>query len=70
VHFYNARDLLPVCEAIKQPEPNRNCWPAAEVTANVNQEELGNLGLTEQEEWALVSFMKTLSDGWTPTRSE
>jgi cytochrome c peroxidase len=70
VHFYNARDLLPVCGTIQQPEPNRNCWPAAEVTANVNQEELGNLGLTEQEEWALVSFMKTLSDGWTPPRSE
>jgi hypothetical protein len=27
-------------------------------------EELGNLGLTEDEEDAIVAFMKTLSDGY------
>jgi cytochrome c peroxidase len=47
VHFYNARDIDHV-----QPE----------VAANVNQEELGNLGLTAKEEKQLVAFLKTLSD--------
>ena len=37
-------------------------WPAPEVAANVNRAEMGNLGLTEAEEGALVVFMKTLSD--------
>jgi len=32
----------------------------------MNTEELGNLGLTEEEESAVVEFMKTLSDGYTP----
>ena len=27
---------------------------------------LGNLGLSDKDEAALVEFMKTLSDGWTP----
>jgi cytochrome c peroxidase len=50
VHFYNTRDILP--------------WPQPEVAQNVNDEELGNLGLNEQEELAIVEFMKTLSDGY------
>ena len=29
-------------------------------------DELGNLGLTEKDEDALVKFMKTLTDGWMP----
>ena len=70
VHFYNTRDVLPACDAIGRPKPNHNCWPAPEVAANVNQEELGNLGLTEEQEWALVAFMKTLSDGWNAARAE
>jgi hypothetical protein len=36
------------------------------VGANVNTEELGNLGLSEQEEDALVAFLRTLSDGFPP----
>jgi hypothetical protein len=36
------------------------------VSRNVNAEELGNLKLTEAEEAAIVAFMKTLSDGWSP----
>ena len=48
------------------PRPGNNCWPDPEVAENVNKEELGDLGLTEAEEWALVAFMKTLSDGWAP----
>lgn len=64
VHFYNTRDVKPKCEATPKPEPGVNCWPAPEVAANVNVDELGNLGLTPQEEKALVAFMKALSDGW------
>jgi cytochrome c peroxidase len=54
VHFYNTRDVSPG-------------WPdPAEVAVNVNTEELGNLGLTADEEAAIVAFMKTLSDGYVP----
>ena len=42
----------------------QGCWPAPEVAANVNSDELGDLGLTTVEEAALVAFMKTLSDGY------
>jgi cytochrome c peroxidase len=52
VHFYNTRDVL-------------TTWPAAEVPVNVNTDELGDLGLTEEEELAIVAFMQTLSDGYT-----
>jgi cytochrome c peroxidase len=50
VHFYNTRDV--------------ESWPQPEVAQNVNREELGNLGLTPEEEKAIVAFMKTLSDGY------
>jgi hypothetical protein len=36
------------------------------VPVNVNADELGDLGLTAAEEAAIVAFMKTLSDGYTP----
>ena len=52
VHFYNTRDVL-----------GEN-WLPPEVEANVNTEELGDLGLTNDEEDAIVAFMKTLSDGY------
>jgi hypothetical protein len=32
----------------------------------MNTEELGKLGLNAAEEAAIVTFMKTLSDGWSP----
>jgi cytochrome c peroxidase len=69
VHFYNTRDVLPKCAAdVTDAEAEMaGCWPAPEVALNVNMAELGNLGLTEEQEWALVEFMKTLSDGWQPT---
>lgn len=66
VHFYNTRDSKPSCDKSSKPQPSVNCWPAAEVNENINREELGNLGLSEAEELALVAFMKTLSDNWTP----
>jgi len=58
-HFYNTRDVV---GAGWKGVP----WPAAEVAANVNSDELGNLGLTAAEEAAIVAFMKTLSDGYVP----
>jgi cytochrome c peroxidase len=36
------------------------------VAANVNREELGDLGLSEREVDDIVAFMRTLTDGWTP----
>lgn len=50
VHFYNTRD--------------DGTWPAPEVAANVNNTELGNLGLSVQEEADLVAFLQTLTDGF------
>ena len=65
VHFYNTRDLLARCEKLSDPKPGENCWPEPEVSSNVNKSELGNLGLTEKEEEAIVAFMRTLSDGYS-----
>ena len=67
VHFYNTRDVKVAC-----PDPlttesaalKQGCWPAPEVADNVNTDELGNLGLSDEEEDAIVAFMETLSDGF------
>lgn len=61
-HFYNTRDL-PGAGWDGIP------WPAPEVSATVNTDELGNLGLTAAEETAIVAFMKTLSDGYDASNS-
>jgi cytochrome c peroxidase len=50
VRFYNTRDVAGAG------------WPAPEIAANVNRTEMGNLGLTGDEEDAIVDFMKTLTD--------
>jgi hypothetical protein len=42
----------------------RSCWAQPEVAANVNVEELGKLGLSEGEEWAIAAFLPRLNDGW------
>ncbi len=55
VHFYNKRDQ----------EPNQ--FPPADIPATVNHTELGNLGLTDDEEDDLISFLETLSDEFGPT---
>jgi cytochrome c peroxidase len=52
VHFYNTRDV--------------EDWPEPEVPETINVDELGDLGLTLDEEAAIVAFMKTLSDGYVP----
>jgi cytochrome c peroxidase len=54
VHFYNTRDV-----------PGAG-WPFPEVAVNINTTEMGNLGLNHGEELAIVAFLKTLSDGFTP----
>jgi cytochrome c peroxidase len=63
VHFYNTRDVLPRC-ARDDPRDGTGCWPAPESTDNLNKSKTGNLGLTDQEEDALVAFMQTLTDGY------
>jgi cytochrome c peroxidase len=50
VRFYNTRDVAGAG------------WPAPEVAANVNTAEMGDLGLTGDEEDAIVVFMATLTD--------
>jgi cytochrome c peroxidase len=50
VSFYNTRDKAPAK------------WGPPEVAANINTTEMGDLGLTDDEENAIVDFMKTLTD--------
>jgi cytochrome c peroxidase len=54
VHFYNARDVAR--------------FPAPEVKASINTEEMGNLKLTDAEENTVVAFLKTLSDHYIPPK--
>lgn len=68
VHFYNTRDVKPVCPGpyTEAQALAANCWPPPEVSENVNHVELGNLHLTPDQEAAIVAFLKTLSDGHSP----
>jgi cytochrome c peroxidase len=66
MHFYNTRDVLACSENVENPEPGVNCWPPPEVSENLNTTELGDLGLTAEEEAAVVAFMRTLTDGYEP----
>jgi cytochrome c peroxidase len=67
VHFYNTRDVKATCpdrftseaEALAQ-----DCWPEPEVSENENENELGDLKLSDEDEDAIVEFLKTLSDGY------
>ncbi len=49
--FYNTRDT------------DRK-WPAPEVAANVNDEEMGDLNLSREELQDLIAFLNTLTDGY------
>lgn len=51
VAFYNTRDVAP--------------WQGPEIADHVNMDEMGNLGLSNQEVEDLVAFLNTLTDGWT-----
>jgi len=68
VHFYNTRDVKATCAGLYTEELAlaENCWPEPEVAENVNDAELGDLGLSAEEEAAIVSFLMTLSDGHAP----
>ena len=46
------------------PGEGTTCWPAPESTDNMNTKFVGRLGLSDEEENALVSFMQTLTDGF------
>jgi len=52
VDFYNTRDVDPK-------------WAPPEVPENVNKEELGDLKLADNEVRDIVTFLKTLTDGYT-----
>jgi cytochrome c peroxidase len=67
VHFYNTRDVLPTCPNPFTTEADAlamNCWPEPEIPENVNTRELGDLNLSDEDEDAIVAFLKTLSDGF------
>lgn len=51
VDFYNTRDL--------------GGWPPPEYPENINTDELGNLGLSDQDVDDIVAFLMTLTDGYT-----
>jgi len=59
VHFYNTRD-------VPGSLPGGMDWPPPEYPDTMNVTELGNLGLADADEDAIVEFMKTLTDGWRP----
>jgi cytochrome c peroxidase len=63
VHFYNTRDTLRRC-ATNDPGEGTTCWPGPESTNNMNTKFVGRLGLSDDEEGQLVSFMQTLTDGF------
>ncbi|MCW5803264.1 MAG: hypothetical protein KIT31_12845 [Deltaproteobacteria bacterium] len=68
VHFYNTRDLFayPVTSGHCPTGTTEkvDCWPQPEVPNNIDMT-FGNLGLTEREEDLIVTFMETLTDGFT-----
>jgi len=68
VHFYNTRDTLPACPGgfTEAQALANHCWPPPEIALNVNSKEMGHLGLTSEEEDAIVAFLRTLSDGYIP----
>jgi cytochrome c peroxidase len=68
VNFYNTRDVKPECAGpyTEAEALAAGCWPPPEVEETVNRDELGDLGLTPDEEAAIVAFLKALSDGFVP----
>ncbi|MEE9398449.1 MAG: cytochrome c peroxidase [Methylococcales bacterium] len=67
VHFYNTRDKLPTCNKpsdATNPGFGTTCWPEGEFHATRNVAELGNLGLSEQDEVDLVAYLKTFTDNY------
>ncbi|SFV58340.1 Cytochrome c551 peroxidase [hydrothermal vent metagenome] len=57
IHFYNTRDV----KGAMNPETGAG-WEKGEVEATKNDEELGNLGLSAEDEADIVAFLRTLTD--------
>jgi len=67
VHFYNTRDLLPLCQQpadMSNPGKGIDCWPQGEFHHTRNTTELGDLGLSDQDEADLVAYLKTFTDNY------
>jgi cytochrome c peroxidase len=68
VHFYNTRDVfkfpVQMGHCPTGTTEKVNCWPTPEVTANIDMT-VGNLMLTDTEENQIVTFLQTLTDGFT-----
>jgi len=68
IHFYNTRDVFAYDVTSGHcPEGTTekvDCWPRPEVPNNIDMT-VGNLGLTDHEEDLLVTFLQTLTDGFT-----
>jgi cytochrome c peroxidase len=64
VAFYNDRDVRPPCQGeVGEAEALADgCWPKPEIRRNLNTDEMGKLGLSDQEIDDIVAFMLTLSD--------
>ena len=68
VHFYNTRDVYPFpvtsghCPAGTTEKVD--CWPMPEIPNNIDMT-IGSLGLTDEEEDLIVTFLQTLTDGFT-----
>ncbi|MDV5169847.1 cytochrome-c peroxidase [Photobacterium rosenbergii] len=77
VHFYNTATVKASCEddknifnATVEEAIANDCWPKPEhsLTFQFAQFGVGNLLLTEDEELAVVAYLKTLSDQTHPTK--
>jgi cytochrome c peroxidase len=70
VHFYNTRDKpgyqynVTSGHCPKGTTEKVDCWPRPEVANNMDMT-IGNLGLSDREENQVVSFVQTLTDGFT-----
>jgi cytochrome c peroxidase len=68
LHFYNTRDVysyhVTSGHCPKGTVERVTCWPMPEVPNNIDMT-TGNLGLTDHEENLIVTFLETLTDGYT-----
>lgn len=68
VHFYNTRDALPRCEtlgitnATEKQALQSACWPAPEFPDTAAPGIIGNLGLSNGDENAIVAYLNALTD--------